>query len=145
VSGEPFLDRVTGSRFLRFGIVGAGGFVVDFSIVSLLFYEAGVSYALARAVSIFAAMNFTWLGNRVLTFREHAATEPGMILREWFWFLVTNAIGAFVNLAVSSGLKALVPNHMVYFVGATLAGVAAGLVFNFTLSRKFVFREPPVL
>jgi putative flippase GtrA len=141
VSFRDILDRVAASRFLRFGIVGAGGFVVDVSIASLLFYELGAPYYLARAISIFTAMNFTWIGNRVLTFREHAATGRDAITREWIRFLLTNTAGAIVNFAVSTVIKALVPDSPIYFLAATLAGVGVGLVFNFTLSKRLVFRN----
>ena len=67
------------SRFLRFAIVGAGGFVVDECVLAALHYGAGLDRYSARAISILCAMTFTWWGNRNLTFREHAAVGGARI------------------------------------------------------------------
>ena len=41
------------------------------------------------------AVTFTWWGNRVLTFHEHAAREN--LLVEWARFVAANLIGFFAN------------------------------------------------
>jgi putative flippase GtrA len=145
VSGPTISKRIAGSRFLRFAVVGAGGFLVDSTVLFLAHHAAGLDPYLARAISIFAAMNFTWFGNRELTFRAHAATGPREMLAEWSRFILTNAVGALVNYGVYAAIVRFAPPPLNNIYAALVAGVAAGLVFNFTLSRKFVFREPPVL
>src|SRR5262249_16070199 len=107
---NAILRSVRGSRFIRFGIVGAAGFVVDTTVLFLLFQLSGLPYTIARGISVFMAMNFTWLGNRTLTFREHAAREPRAILGEWARFLATNAFGALVNWSVSNVLVRWAPS-----------------------------------
>jgi putative flippase GtrA len=132
-------ERLRGSRFLRFGIVGAAGFVVDETVLKLMLFALN-PYA-ARAVSIFCAMTFTWWGNRTLTFAEHAAKgSGGAILREWFKFILANALGAVVNYGTYTVLVALAPAPFNNPMLATAIGVAIGLVFNFTLSKRFVFK-----
>jgi putative flippase GtrA len=133
------IERLRAARFLRFGIVGAGGFVVDECILTLMLLFFG-PYA-ARVVSIFCAMTFTWWGNRTLTFSEHAAKgDAGAIAREWLKFVLANALGAVVNYGIYTLLVALAPSPFNNPLLATAIGVAVGLVFNFTLSRRFVFR-----
>jgi putative flippase GtrA len=133
-------ERLRNARFLRFGIVGAGGFVVDTVVLYFLFQRLGLPYPVARAISIFTAMNFTWVGNRFLTFRAEAASQPAAVAGEWFRFLATNAVGATVNWAVSNMLVQWAPRPASNPYFALCMGVAVGLVFNFTLSRRFVFR-----
>ena len=134
-----FAERLRASRFLRFGIVGAAGFVVDETVLKLMLFALN-PYA-ARAVSIFCAMTFTWWGNRTLTFAEHAAKGSGSaILREWFKFILANALGAIVNYSTYTLLVALAPAPLNNPMLATAIGVAIGLVFNFTLSKRFVFK-----
>jgi len=131
------------SRFLRFGIVGAGGFLVDETVLTLLHYGLGVGPYGARVVSILCAMTFTWWGNRNLTFAEHAVRGGATaLLREWFAFCLANAVGAVVNYATYSVLVGLFAPPLGQPLVATAAGVAVGLVFNFTLSKRFVFRAP---
>ena len=132
--------RISNSRFLRFGIVGAGGFVVDTLVLYVLFQRGGLVYPLARALSIFTAMNFTWVGNRTITFRAHAAESAREMGQEWMRFMVSNALGAVVNWVVSNALVHFAPGPFNNPYLALCGGVAAGLVFNFTLSKRFVFR-----
>ena len=136
------VERLRASRFLRFGVVGAGGFVVDTGVLFVLFQLVQLPYITARAASIFSAMNFTWIGNRVLTFRAHAAREPRAIAVEWLRFLLTNAVGAAINWVVSIALRYEAPAPLNNPYLALVAGVAAGLVFNFTLSKRLVFVGP---
>jgi len=134
---------------------------VAYAVAMLLFSLAGflLLYALMRlqallpfnpagqaavepglAFSIFISMCFTWVGNRYLTFRGKRAHSPSGILQEWLKFIGANAVGAVVNYAVSVAVVhfASQPFDNKYFAQA--CGVLAGLVFNFTLSSKIVFR-----
>ena len=127
------------SRFLRFAIVGACGFVVDESVLTAMHYGVGLDRYSARAISILCAMTFTWWGNRNLTFREHAAVGNARV-QEWLRFMLANALGAVGNYGVYSALVSFAPTPANNPLLATAIGVAVGLVFNFTLSKRFVFR-----
>jgi putative flippase GtrA len=144
VNLDRFMQQMKASRFLRFGIVGAGGFVVDTLVLFVMHRVLGLDPYSARAISIFAAMNFTWIGNRLITFRAHAAVAPGEIAGEWARFLLTNAFGALVNYAVYAAIVRFAPPPANSPYLGLVAGVAAGLTFNFTLSKRLVFRGPPV-
>ena len=131
------------SPFARFGLVGACGFVVDETVLAVLHYVIGVDRYSARAVSIFCAATFTWWGNRSLTFAEHAATGGPLVLaREWFRFMLANGVGALVNYATYTIFVSFAPAPLDNPLIATALGVGIGLIFNFTLSKRFVFRAP---
>ena len=131
------------SPFVRFGLVGAGGFIVDETILAILHYAIGIDRYSARAVSIFCAATFTWWGNRNLTFAEHAATGgPLVLVREWFRFMLANGIGALANYATYTICVSFAPSPLDNPLVATAVGVGIGLIFNFTLSKRFVFRAP---
>ncbi|MBV9045719.1 MAG: GtrA family protein [Alphaproteobacteria bacterium] len=127
--------------FLRFAAVGAAGFVLDEAVLTILHYVFGVDAYAARAVSIVVAMTFTWWGNRNLTFAEQAARgDAGAVFQEWMKFVAANAVGAVVNYATYSLLIAVAPEPLGHPLVATAIGVGVGLIFNFTLSKRFVFR-----
>lgn len=126
-------------RFLRFGLVGTGGFLVDTSVLWLMIHGAGLDKYSGRAISFVAAVTFTWWGNRMLTFRDRAARQG--LLREWMTFVAANSVGAIVNLGVYTLLVTFAPapaNNP--FLGVAI-GVLAGLTFNYTLSSRVVFRD----
>jgi putative flippase GtrA len=134
------IRAVVRSPFARFGLVGGCGFVVDETILTILHYVIGIDRYSARAVSIFCAATFTWWGNRNLTFAEHAATGgPLELAREWFRFMLANGVGALVNYAIYSICVTFAPVPLAYPLVATVIGVGVGLVFNFTMSKRFVF------
>ena len=135
------LRALARSRFARFGAVGAAGFVVDEAVLTVLHYVVGLDRYSARAISIFCAMTFTWWGNRNLTFAEHAATGgPGELAREWFRFMLANGVGALVNYATYTLLRQLRARAVRQSAGRHRHRRRRGLVFNFTLSKRFVFR-----
>ncbi|MBL6854288.1 MAG: GtrA family protein [Alphaproteobacteria bacterium] len=122
-------------------MVGGAGFVVDEAILTLGHYGLGLDPLVARAISILCAMTFTWWGNRIFTFAEHAANESaGAILGEWFKFVLANALGAVVNYGTFTVLVRFAPAPLSNPLLATAIGVGVGLIFNFTLSKRFVFR-----
>jgi len=141
VNAENGLRALSRSRFLRFGIVGGAGFIVDEGVLALFHYLVGLDRYSARAISIFCAMTFTWWGNRNLTFAEHAATGGvPELANEWFKFVLANAVGAVANYGTYSLLVSFTPAPLGNPLVAAALGVVVGLVFNFTLSKRFVFR-----
>lgn len=141
------IETLAGSRFLRFSMVGGAGFVVDVSVFYLLHDLAGLSPYAARPFSILSAMICTWLGNRLLTFRDHAASGPRAVFAEWLKFAATNSVGALLNYATFASFVGFAPPPFDNRYFALAAGTGVGLVFNFTLSKRLVFRAhlPPAI
>ena len=138
------IERLADSRFLRFGIVGAGGYLVDNAVLYAMIHLFGLDPYSGRAFSFMAAATFTWWGNRNLTFAEQRAHGARAIAQEWLRFILANAIGGGVNVGVYALLVKFAPPPLSNPFLALAFGVAAGLAFNFTLSKRLVFREPPV-
>ena len=59
---------------------------------------------------------------------------------EWLRFVGANLLGAIANYAVAVALVHAGPGLLANKYVAQAVGVLAGLVFNFTLSRKLVFK-----
>lgn len=127
-------------RFLRFSAVGAAGFVVNAVAFYLAFYVLDLGRTGSWIAAFIPAVTFTWWGNRRLTFAEHASTTLRASAAEWGRFVLTNAFGALVNFLTYECLIAWAPWPLSHPLAALAAGVLAGLVFNFTLSRTLVFR-----
>lgn len=140
MTDPPVAGTAFRSQFLRFSLVGAAGFLVDESVLALMHSVFGLNALMARVISIMMAMTFKWSGNRLVTFRAHAATGPRAIAREWLRFVGANGIGALINYGVFAALLRLAPPPLDNAYLATAIGVGVGLIFNFTLSRIYVFR-----
>jgi len=123
-------------QFLMFGGVGLIGFVIDTATVYALWHWVGLY--IAGIAAYFTAATGTWFFNRLWTFRGQTGSDPWYV--QWARFLAAN-FGGFV---VNRGLYAI----MVTFVAiaarapviAVFAGGLAGMMLNFNLTRKMVFR-----
>lgn len=131
--------RLLNSRFLRFGVVGTAGFVVNEAALWAMLAAIGLDRYTAQIPAFFVAVTFTWWGNRALTFRDQAAQSS--LVREWAKFVMANGLGAIANYALYVGLIRFAPNPLDIPYVALAAGTLLGLVFNFTMSKRFVFRR----
>jgi putative flippase GtrA len=123
-------------EFLRFGVVGTIGFVVDTAVL-----YAGLALGLGlyggRVVSYLVAATTTWALNRLWTFRGRG---DGPAHQQWALFLVVNLAGFAMNYGTYAALIAFVPMVAAHPVLGVAAGAIAGMFGNFVLSRRLVFR-----
>lgn len=122
-------------QFPRFALVGAAGFVVDTTAL----YAAlalGAGLYVGRLISYLAAATATWALNRHYTFRESRTDRPAL---EWIRFLAANSVGGAVNYGTYAAMVTLLPFVAAHPWLGVAAGSFAGLIVNFTLSRKLVF------
>lgn len=124
-------------QFLRFGAVGAAGFVMDTAALYAMLALGLGPYA-GRAVSYVVAATFTWGANRMWTFRREAAGTRAA--RQWGRFVLLNLVGFALNYGTYAALVASVPAVAAHPVLGVAAGSLAGMFANFALSRRYVFR-----
>jgi putative flippase GtrA len=123
------------TQFLRFGVVGAIGFVIDTATVYALRHALGL-YGAGLAGYVVAATG-NWVFNRLWTFRGEGS---GSARRQWALFMVANLGGFVLNRGTYALLVTFVDTAARQPVIAIAAGAVAGLFVNFVLSRRVVFR-----
>jgi len=109
-------------QFMKFGVVGVIGFVIDTSVVYGLRAPLGL-YA-AGAISYVLAATGTWVLNRVWTFRGQGS---GKMHHQWALFLTTNLLGFTLNRGTYALLVTFVAQCAAQPVYATAAGAVAGM------------------
>ncbi len=132
----PYLPVL--QQFLRFGVVGVTGFLVDTTTVYGLRGMVGLYWA--GAIAYLTASTSNWLLNRWWTFRGR---NSGRAHHQWMRYLLANLIGFVVNRGVYALLVTFVPLAAAQPVIAIAAGSIAGMFINFDLSRRLVFRLSP--
>jgi len=135
------LARARDSRFLRFAVVGGAGFFVNEATLFVALNWLMLGRYSAPIFSFLCTVTFTWWGNRLLTFTDHARDAGGMVW-EWASFVAANSVGLAVNYAIYSAVITFAPAPMNSPYIALAFGTLAGLIFNFMLSARFVFRRP---
>lgn len=127
------------TRFARFLVVGAGGTLLDFIVLTLL-KLAGLPTILANSFSFTAgvANNFTW--NSRWTFAEISTRRSS---RQFFQFLLVSLAG----LAINNAIVLLLEAPFSALIGAAWGYlpakmIATGVVvfWNYFANRNWTFR-----
>ncbi|HVR45715.1 MAG TPA: GtrA family protein [Candidatus Binatia bacterium] len=124
-------------QFVKFGIVGASGFVVNFVVFTLLQrvvpnHAQPLQYNVIYTVAFLAGGVSNYYLNRIWTFRSTSHA-----VREGAQFLTVSAIALIVGLIVSAFVSRwLGHGHRTWFV-ATVAGIFV----NFFLNKYWTFRH----
>lgn len=123
-------------QLFKFGLVGSIGFVVDAIIFSVLFYLLELPLMSARVPAFVVSATVTWYGNRVLTF---ASTDQNRA-RQWLTFIAGASFSALPNFAVFKLCTLWLGTEGFQAMLALVAGIGVGMVSNYLISRKVVFR-----
>ncbi|WP_299964565.1 glycosyltransferase family 2 protein [uncultured Roseobacter sp.] len=134
-----YMHKFSGMMYLlQFLFVGASGVVVNLAVLSLLVLVGLPEwFCLAAGIGVSLCTNF--LLNRRFTF-SYARREP--VLRQFLGFVSASLLGLVVNYAVALSLRMNVLEDGPFALQlAALAGIAAGMGFNFLGARYLVFRK----
>ena len=139
-------------RFIKFGIVGASGVVVNLTVLHLgheyLFNHLEAAYnkpyfSLALAISLATLNNFTW--NRLWTWADRVRTleageshpiSPRLLAMEFGQYVTASAFGSGLQYV----LTLLLSNSMDYRLANIIAIVAAS-VSNFLANDRWTFKR----
>ena len=120
---------------LTFGGVGLVGFCVD-AVLLHLGIEAGLPAWAARMVSLFCAMQATFVINGLHVFR---CLERAKIVRQWTGYMLANGFGNFCNYWI---FVTLVSTHWRVIstpIFAITVGSVSAWAINYAATRWLVF------
>ena len=123
------------ARFVRFGIVGASGVLVDAAVTYLADQVTHPDVAFVIGIGTAMTWNFFW--NRRITFAD-ATSSP--MWQQYLGFCASCSLGAVISFVTRTSLRRLVPLFATHIVLAVPVGVVAGMMFNYLLCRRWVFR-----
>lgn len=141
----PQLQPMMRWRFVKFGMVGASGTVINIAVLYLsqefLFrqianFNARLNYAIALAITVATINNFYW--NRRLTWRDRkaAAQHTGLFL--FFKYVMAAALA----IAVQTLLTKYLALYLHYIV-ANLIAIVLASVCSFLANDRMTFRRRP--
>ena len=127
-------------QLLRFAIVGAVGFVVDFTVLYLAVSVLGLGNLSGRVLSFIVAATVTWKFNRHFTF-EAAGKNA---FREWAQYLLATSVGGGINVAVYQCWLWFTDTRTLNLFLGVAAGSAVAMMFNFAISKRIIFAAKPL-
>jgi putative flippase GtrA len=123
---------------IRFIVVGGLGFIVNYAMLALVYDFLGAPILVAQILGAETALLSTFIGNNFWAFIGHHHIS---IKKKLIKFHVSALAGLFIN---STFVVLLVKYAHLYYGAALVIGSAAGLVWNYTLYKRFVFKTPIV-
>lgn len=131
-------------RFIRFGIVGTSGFIIDFSITAILYEFLALSIIVATGVGFCFGATSNYFLNRIWTWRS---TNPN-IRGEYFKFLGVSLIGLGIHyliLLLCMSLPFLAFSLLGFQINndwtSKLVATGTVLVWNFFANNHYTFSQ----
>jgi len=135
--------RILLHEVAKFGIVGAIGAIVQFSVQNPLHFKLGLGALTAEFIGIVGGIIVTFIGNRYWTYRDRRA-QGRELARETLLFFAMSATGTGIQLGLQAivtygfGLKDGISYNL-----ATAFGIGIATLFRLYAYRTFVFRGAP--
>ncbi|GAB4187218.1 MAG: hypothetical protein Kow00108_24210 [Calditrichia bacterium] len=125
-------------RFLKFGIVGASGILVNNAVLYILVNKLAVPAFLSSPFAIIIAIfnNFSW--NNVWTWNQNKDDRHYTYFQRVMRYYIAAALGGTINYLVLMILKY---GYDVHLILANLIGIAIGMISNFLFGEFWVFRS----
>lgn len=121
-------------RLLFFGMVGGSGVMVHFTILSLVFVVAGLSFTIGQACATVAAMTWNFMLNNVFTYRDRRLTG-WRFMHGLLSFYAVCGIGALANI----GIAAYTFARNKEWVLSAAAGILVGTMWNYLATARFTW------
>jgi dolichol-phosphate mannosyltransferase len=140
---KRLIQRLLAWRFVRFGLVGGSGTVVN-SIVLYVAQEHALSaiqppstrlnFSIAAAIFVATVNNFLW--NRVVTWMDRNANDVRPLLVLFAQYCASAGLAIALQFAITKTLA----GHVHYLV-ANLIAIAASSVLNYMANDRWTFRQ----
>lgn len=119
-------------KFIKFGIVGFSGLLIDFALTWLLKEKARISPYVANAVGFIVAASSNWYLNRIWSFES----QNSHLMEEYVAFLLVSLLGLLINTAV---LFVGINKFKLNFYVAKAVAIAVTTFWNFFANYYYTF------
>ncbi len=120
-------------KFLKFGLVGLSGLVIDFGLTYLVKEKLCWNKYVANSLGFIVACTSNYILNRIWTFQS---ADAG-ILQQYLKFVTVSVVG----LGLSNLLVYLLHERLkLNFYVAKLGAIAIVMVWNFSANYLFTFK-----
>ncbi len=120
-------------RFIRFGIVGASGMIVDFGVTWLCKEKLRWNKYVSNSLGFILAASNNYFWNRLWTFHS----ESVEIVREYSTFVLIALVGLGLNNLI---IWLLHEKAQLNFYLSKLIAIGCVMIWNFSMNYVFTFR-----
>ncbi len=139
------LTRLTGLqegaiRFLKFGLVGLSGVLVNEGLLWLLTENLGLYYLLSAAIAVETAIITNFILNDIWTFRDRRTPGNRSLLGRGLKFNLVSLGGLGINIAILWTVTEVVG---ISYLISNLIGIAGATLWNYTINTLWTWRAKP--
>lgn len=134
-------------EFIQFCTVGLGSYVVDVGLFNFLAYSGAIHLPwdapmVAKTLSVFVSIIFSWVVNRMWTFHNKSDKSRG---REFALFLAINIGGLLIALGCLGFSRYILglDSQLADNISANIVGLVLGTAFRYVCYRYLVFTKAP--
>lgn len=129
---ETIFSKAILLKFIKFGIVGFSGMIVDFGITFLCKEKLKIQKYVSNALGFSVAATSNWLLNRIWTF----TSDNPQILAEYLRFFAVSVIGLGINTLI---LWLLTDKAKLNFYLSKIGAIGVATIWNFLANNYFTF------
>lgn len=127
-------------RFIKFGLVGASGVIVNLGILTICKELFGLHKDISSGIGIVISIFTNFLLNYFFTWRDLKATSVGEWTKKVALYYIGSGIGAGITFAIFKlGTDSLGINYQI----SQLVGILVAMITNFIFSNLVVWRQKP--
>ena len=126
------IDKLLISKFIKFGVVGFSGMLIDFGTTYLCKEKLRLNKYLSNCVGFILAATSNYFLNRIWTFESHKEE----IAVQYLQFMVVSTVGLGINSLV---LYLLTDKLKWNFYFSKLIAIGITTVWNFFANMAFTF------
>ncbi len=126
------IDKLLISKFIKFGVVGCSGMIIDFGTTYLCKEKLRLNKYLSNCIGFILAATSNYFLNRIWTFESHKEE----IAVQYMQFMFVSTIGLGINSLV---LYLLADKLKWNFYFSKLIAIATTTIWNFFANMLFTF------
>src|ERR1700722_1429040 len=127
--------KLLSHKMMRFIVIGGIGFVINFIFLTVLYHWLKIPAFFSQLLSAEVALLATFVGNNFWTFSGHHHIS---IKKKLIKYHITSGAGLLLN---TTTFTLLLHYPHLYYGLALIGGTAVGLVWNYTLYTKVIFKQ----
>ncbi|TDO99718.1 GtrA family protein [Marinomonas balearica] len=139
------MTKSTLIQFFQFSLVGLFSFAIDF--LAMWVFSQWIPLVFARSLAFLLAVLSNWICHRLYTFRRHKDQQAK--LKEAIHFAIASLVGMIPNVGIYGWIvhsdEYLLYSSQPYApLAAMIPGIMTAHIFNFALSKYWVFSHKKV-
>ncbi len=134
------LRKKTYRQFIKFGIVGLLGTIIDLGVYNLLVFKFNFNIYTSRIISFTLAATANYILNRIWTFRS----KEKKIAKQYIQFFFISIIGLGLNLIIMKSLQNIVSGieeELLRINIPVVIAITIVLFWNFLANRYWTFKK----